>query len=219
MKKLIATIALASSLLVLTSCTKSNTEDENNTVTLYQKGLELTVKMDNLAESEDYIALISASTDMAEIMKDIGYEDYFKPLAVYEIDGIDSAYIELSLDHMEVTLSDEIEKIVRDRIAFAVASQMNAQKGAMFLAASSCITVSNSFIYKGLEQQKTYLFIYGNGYQSIVTFIPYDDNVVEANANFVCNEILSEVKKAEDIESFFLSSMGLSNLNVTEYHE
>ena len=218
MNRLIATIALATSFFVLTSCSKSNTEDNNGT-SLYQKGLELTNQMDNLAESEDYITLISASTEMTEIMKEIGDADYSKPILVYEIDGIDTAYMELLTVQHEVTLNTEIEKIARDRITSAVAPQINSQKGAMFLAASSCITVSDSFIFPGLEQQKTYLFIYDNGYHSIVTFTPHDNNIVEANANFVKNEMLSEAKTTVDIESFFQSSMGLTNLKVTEYHE
>lgn len=218
MKRLIATIALATSFLVLTSCSKSNTVDNNRT-SLYQKGLELTNQMDNLAESEDYITLISASTEMTKIIKEIGDADYSKPIAVYEIDGIDTAYMELLTVQYKVTLSDEIEKIARDRIASAVAPQINAQKGAMFLAASSCINVSDSFIFHGLEQQKTYFFIYDNGYHSIVTFTPHDNNIVEAKANFVKNEILSEAKTTGDIESFFQSSMGITNLKVTEYRD
>ncbi len=210
MKKMMITTAIVIASLLTTSCSSKNS------VSLYQKGLELTNKMDTLAESEDYITLISMSTEMKELIKEIGDSDYSNPKTVYEIDGIDTAFMELLTQQTEVTLNKEIENIAKIRFSTAIASQINAQKGSMYLATSSCITLSDNFILKGLEQQKTYLFIYEDGYNSIVTFIPYAENIVGATANIVINESLSQVESTEEVIDFFENVMWLTNLSVTK---
>lgn len=212
---LVATIIMLSA----TACSGKEVQNDAKSVSLYKKGLEMTVEMDTLAESEEFAKLFTSDTAIAKTIADIGSQDYEKPKAVYEITGIEEEAFKYLLSETDIKLDEKIQEYVKERFGAAVASLLNGANGVEFIAATSILTVEDSFLYKGLEEQKTYLFLYDGNYSGMVTFIPQENGVVAATANIVMQESLKNIQSAEDVAPFFENLMEFSELKVTEIKE
>lgn len=189
--------------------------NKNNSDFLYKKGLEITMKIDKLAESTDFVEIFTGSDAIKKTAVDIASQDYKNPKAVYEIVGLEDSIFKSLSGQTDVKLNSEFKDILKGRFAGSVAPQINALNGAEFLATTSVLTLGDSFIYNGLDKQKTYLYLYDGKYSSMVTFIPFEDNIVELSANIVMNKSFENFKTADDVASFFENEMGLQGLTVS----
>ena len=219
MKKLGVMLLAVIILVSTTSCSNDKTLNQSNSITLYKKGLEMTMQMDLLAENKDFTNLFVVSDRISKKAIDIGKHDYSKPKAVYEIVGLDDSALQSLLDEGGIKLDSKIQDIIKGRFGLAVASQINALNGTDFLATTSILTVGDSFLYKGLDEQKIYLYLYDGKYNSLVTFIPLEDNIVVTSANFVMHESFSGFSTAEDVTSFFAEGMGFKGITVSPVNE
>ncbi|WP_206459284.1 hypothetical protein [Anaerovorax sp. IOR16] len=219
MKK-IGVMLLATMILVsATACSNNDTQNQSNSITLYKKGVEMTMQMDLLAESKDFTDLFTVSDEISKNAIDIGDQDYSKPKAVYEIVGLEDSALQSLLRESGIKVDSEIQDIIKGRFGIAVASQINAQNGAEFLATTSILTVEDSFLYNELDEQKTYLYLYDGKYNSMVTFIPFEDNIVATSANIVMEESFTGFATADDVTSFFEETMGFKGLTVSPVKE
>lgn len=215
MIKINVMLLVTAAVLSTTACSTVNKQNGENTTSLYKKGVEMTKQMDLQAENTEYIKLFTSSDTMIKTVTDIGNQDYQKPKAVYEIIGLEDSVIELLFKQADVSLDKEIQEIIKGKFGRSITSQINAQNGAEFLAATSMLTGENSFLYNGLDKQKTYLYLYEGKYSSMVTFVPFEDNIVTASANIVMQKSFAEVETAGDVASFFKEAIGLSDLTIS----
>lgn len=209
MKKLIVILLAGTILLTASAC--SNAE----TPSLSEKGLELTMQMDRLAENETYRNLFSNVSETLETMKAIGGQDYSKPRKTFEITGLDSAMMQLLARGKPLELSAEIETVLKTRFGSSAASQLNTKNGSSTFAALSALSAGDSFLAGEVKEQKSYLYLYEGTYSSMVTFVPYQDGVVNASASFVMREELSALQTADDVRAFFADTMQLEGLTIT----
>lgn len=219
MRKTVVILISAFTLLSIMACSGKEVQNNIKSVSLYKKGLNMTIKMDMLAEYEDYSKLFTSGQDIGKLVSDIGSRDYSKPKAVYEITGLEETGFQLLLSEIDIIVDEKVQEHVKEKFGAAVASQINGMNGAEAIAAASILTVEDSFIYRGLDRQKTYLYLYGGEYGSVVTFFPYEDNVVGASASIVMQESLEKIETVDDVGSFFKDTIGFSGLIVTEIME
>ncbi|MFI3225873.1 MAG: hypothetical protein R3Y09_00575 [Clostridia bacterium] len=210
MKKTIIVI-LAMSFLLLTACSTETT----NTPTLESKGLELIAVVDTLAESEEYITLLSASPDLTDIIADIASGDYTTPKSVFIMEDLN----EIILDSMVLltgqTISDELYDLIKGNFANVIPSQINAMGGAYNLAATSLLAYADSFIYEGLTSTTTYLYTFDSNYCFMVSFVPNDENIVNASVTIVINEDLASADTTEQVEEFLISALSIEEVSVS----
>lgn len=218
MKKSI--VMLISIFMLLLSVYSNDKESEKNQdISLFQKGLEIINQIDMLAEDDDYIQLFSNDSEINEITKEIGNGDYTTPVAVYEIVGMDRSCIKFLEAEMQVSLNEEIVPLLRDKVGESFPSMLNAQNGALFLAATSMLPVSDSFIFDGLDEQKIYLYLYDSNYHSIVSFTPNDENIVIVSASIVASDLLSDIETADDVQEFLTEMLAFSDIDVTQVYK
>jgi len=208
-------ITILTTLSLFTIAYSSSKRNGDTVQSLYEKGLQMTEQLDMLAESEDYIKMFSYSPEVSVLAKKIGDIDYNTPKAVYKISGIDTAYMKLLLSHGTINLSQEIKDIVKDKFAVGIASIISSQNGAIFLATTAIITVSDSFIYSGIDEQETYLFLYGGEYASVITFTPFQENIVISSGSIVINESFAKIKTVKDVSMFFKNAIRLTELKIS----
>ena len=91
---------------------------------------------------------------------------------------------------------------------------INGQQGVTILAATALLTVSDSFLYSGLDKSLIYLYLYEGKYSIMVSFSPDDEGIVNANASIVADEDLSDLQNTDDV-SAYLMGRGLAGVTVT----
>lgn len=169
---------------------------------LYEKGVELTVEMDMLAENEDYLhMLISSDQEMTELARQIAASDYHRPRMVFEVSGMEEAAASF-LAQNGASFPEEIEKIATDRAITSIPAIIIARDGVTSMAVSSLINTGDCFLYGGMDGSRLYLFLYDGDYGSLVLFMPNDEGIVMANANILISEELRNLQSGEDVKEF-----------------
>lgn len=218
MKKIIC-LLLAAFILALSGCgftqTPGNTDkSKSDTNALAHKGLELIGKVDKLAECEEYINLYTAEDEIAKVIKGIADNDYTTPQGIFVIENLDAIVLENMIP--DARLPEDIAGIVKDKFAAALPIQIAARNGATTLAAVSVLSYSESFIYERLQSSVTYLYIYGNGHNFMVNYIPNDEKIVNASITAVINDELSKCITKEDVKNFFKDELSYEDVLVGE---
>lgn len=210
-KKIIALTIITVMAVGLTACAVS--KNENKKTSLLDKGLSLIEKVETLSESKEYISLYSASEEITNIINDIGSKDYKEPKAVFTLNNLAEIYFDSIVG--DVALSDEIKDMVKDRFPSVLPTQLNSKKGAMTVAATSIITYSDSFIDSTLLTTTTYLYVFDNEYSFMVTFVPYDENIVNATVNVIVNEDLGKCSTIDEVADFLKAAVGFEEVSVS----
>ena len=161
--------------------------EENET--LYDKGLEIAKTIDMLAESDIYRTIADAGNGVSELMDKIGQQDYETPVAAVKISGDYDKLFDLIFNAEGLEIDDEIKNIIKVKYDFNsyMASILNARDGVEMIAAASLLTDKDIFLYDGLSEKMTYLYLYDGDFAASVTFTPYDDGIVEACGMIVKN--------------------------------
>ncbi len=196
--------------VILTACTTAKVD---NKLSLTDIGLRLINEVDTLAECEEYTSLYSANEEISNVIKGISGNDYKEPKAVFIIDNLDKMVYENMFS--EIKLPDEIKNMAKDRFAAAVPSQLNAMNGAKTIAATSILNHGDSFIFDRLQATTTYLYIFDNGYNFMVTFVPKDENIVDASVNIVINEDIGNCTNKEEVIKFFSDKLSFESVSVS----
>ena len=208
MKK-IFTIALALTMLLSFAGCSGGAEKEKS---LYNAGLDLISDIDKMAESDGYLKMMSKDPEIGKIVKDIGAGEYSLPSQVYTITGIEDSMVKVLTDGVDI--GEDINKVLRSKLAPVLPSQINALGGVFNLASANILTHGKSFLSKEITSPKTYVYKYDSKYSFIVTFTPAEDNIINASANVVINEDLSKCDSVEKISAFLKDACNLENLKV-----
>ena len=173
-----------------------------STSTLKEHGLQLTQKMRQLANDQEYLNFCSHSKDVNKIVADIAQYQYDSPEKVF------------SASHL---IAENSNPSINDRIVRSIPSQLNALNGAAALAATSLLVVDDAFFYGMNQKEPTmYLYLYDGDWQSIVIFRPVREGIVQANSCFVHHSRLNDIKDINDVKSFFSKVLKINSINVQE---
>lgn len=209
-KKIVLTIITVMA-VGLTACGGSKTD--LNQTSLLDKGLSLINKVDVLAESEEYVSLFVASDEVANVVFDIGTKDYKDPKAVFVLNNL----TEILFDSLVggASLTDEVKDIVQVKFSNFLPSQLNSVNDIKTIAATSIITHSESFVNSTLKTPTTYLYVYDNEYSFLVTFVPNDENIINATVNVIVNEELGKSTTVDEVADFLKRAVGVEEVSVS----
>ena len=202
------------SLVLATGCTVNSVSEGD----YYQKGLNIVENMDEMAECDDFIALLSASPDMNSIIKEIGKNDYSNPKAVYKVtitpEEIDNIF--LGAIGEDTNLSDEILSEARNRMVLSFPSRINAMEGSYVLASTSILTKSESFISNSTKEYSLYFYIYDGGYSACVIFVPGENNIVSSTGYFIVNDSLSNTSSLDEFSKWLFDITRIIDIEVED---
>ena len=91
----------------------------------------------------------------------------------------------------------------------ALPSRLNAVSGSTALAAASLLFVDDSFLFYGLEECKTYLYLYPSDCAVIVNFRPSSLRNVQAQAGVVVGEFWDDIDSTADVAQLFSEKLGV----------
>lgn len=217
MKRMILFLGLGC--LLTLSCAKRNTTiiggaDQSTAIfiadslTLQEKGLELTRQMHRLANNEAYIKYCSHSDEINKLAAHIGRTDYSVPKKIFAISHLKS------IQNFET--DSTIRTLLADKMVRTIPSLINAQSGSTTLAATSLFVTEDVFLHNSLKESTIYLYIYEGDCSSMVLFQPHKDHIVQAYACFVIHSLLKTIQSADDVKRFFKETIQLEGIMVQE---
>ena len=171
---------------------------------LLEKGSSMIDKMRNLASSKEYVEYCSASSEINRCVSNMAGRLESSPRSVYVMEN-------MKFDDMKKfsRASSDIRRHVRERMMLALPSRLNAMSGSTALAAASLLFVDDSFLFYGLEECKTYLYLYPSGCAVIVNFRPSSLWNVQAQAGVVVGEFWDDIDSTADVAQLFSEKLGV----------
>lgn len=217
MKRMILFLGLGS--LLTLSCTKRYTTiiggaDQPTAIfiadslTLQEKGLELTGQMHCLANNETYIKYCSHSDEINKLAAHIGRTDYSVPKKIFAISHLKS------IQNFET--DSTIRTLLADKMVRTIPSLINAQSGSTTLAATTLFVTEDVFLHNSLKESTIYLYVYEGDCSSMVLFQPHKDHIVQAHACFVIHSLLKTIQSDDDVKRFFKETIQLEGIMVQE---
>lgn len=220
-KKLCLIALIVSSLLTMAACGDKSEEPIELNEFLISEGIALTCDMDKLAESKEYIALMTPSESIGQITDKMSSQDYSMPEDVYLIKLPDDIILRaVSSFSGKIEISDNIIEKLKYKVNGSVfANLINTSYGSEMIAATSLTTWGKSYIQpNGWSDNMMILVQYPDEFSSIVSFVQSGDGVISASSVFVKNgdkdilAALSEFLGTTEIESDHYSSSQLKDL-------
>ncbi len=220
-RKLLLISLIMLSVFMLVACSNHAEKPEDLNGFLITEGVALTCEMDELAENKEYLALMSASETLGQIMNKMASQDYSIPEKVYLIKSPDDILLQAMRSFSgEINISDTTMEKLKYKINGSIfANMINASYGSETIAATSMIAWGKSYIQpKGWSDNMILLLEYSGEFSSIVSFVQSGDGVISGSSVFVKNgdkDILTSLDEylgMTDIEHDQYSSSQLQDL-------
>ena len=190
------------SLSLLFSLTACGDSTGNTEKSLYDQGLELVTLMNEMAESEEYLAAYSSSPDLAAVVHEIAQGDYSEPKAVFAISPGEEFYaIFMEMASMN-NLSDTLKDAMADKAMTAILTQVNAMGGTSTLAATAACTAGKTFVCSDADSNVIYLYTYEDAYPVGISFVTGEGGAVSASGTFVAYDDFT-CGSTDEIKAFF----------------
>lgn len=161
--------------------------------------------MEEMASSDTYLKLYSASSDIQDIVRTVREGDFTEAKAIYKVAISDEtllALVEITGSEESEGLSDTLKDYVQSRTNGTIINQINALGGATTLAAASICTGQKTFLSDELTESVIYLYTYESAVPVAISFVVGEDGAVLATGNFILYEGLN-VNTEQDIKDFF----------------
>ncbi len=192
-KARIMIVCMLISTLVLTACNGGGDKktDTKSSVSLYERGMELTAIISELSKNEQYVdaVLPSRESSMQELFDSIKGMDYSKPEHVYRIKNMDEVVSAgmVMLTKVDVDkCSEAVKKHLEKRLVNAISNYIIGQRTSVTaLAVSSCFITETSFTDASVKDYEVYIYTYQNAYPVMVCFVPGKDGSVVASAGYI----------------------------------
>lgn len=179
-----------------------------DSLTLQEKGLELTGQMHCLANNEAYIKYCSHSDEINKLATHIARSDYSVPKKIFAISHLKS------IQNFET--DSTIRTLLADKMVRTIPSLINAQSGSTTLAATTLFVTEDVFLHNSLKESTIYLYVYEGDCSSMVLLQPHKDHIVQAHACFVIHSLLKTIQSADDVKRFFKETIQLEGIMVQE---
>ena len=191
---------------------------ETATDPLLDQAVALARRLGELAACEDYVAAYSASPAIDKIVAVWAAGDYSSPATVQratlEPEAILTLITALTGAAPSSGLSETAYEELSRRLLNSLPSMVNGTAGTETIAAASIMTIQTAFLCEACDAPTLYILSYAHGTPVSVTFQPYEDGAVLAQAYF-----LGSPSDGES-DAFLSGALAmLSALGVTEFEE
>ena len=209
MKKAIAFVLVLVIILGLAACGAA--KEAKASKSLYSHGLDVIRMLSEMTQSENFIGIYTANSEIKDIILELGNHSYETPDAVYAITVPEETLMDMAeLSDLEES-SEELRNYLTQRVMASLISQINAMSGVENLAASSVCTVGKTFVSENATENVIYIYTYEETAPVAVTFTLGEDHTVSATGTFVLYDGFT-CGSAEEIQSVFSDI----TVNVTE---
>ncbi len=178
-------------LLLVSACaTPAQGKPQDLTGFLVKEGIALTGEMDKLAETKEYVALMSSAGTLGEVIDKAAAGDYTAPENAYVVkltdEGLKKA---IGAAAGETAVPENVLEILKYKVNAAMfANLINAAYGSEMVAATSVLTWGKSYIQpEGWADNTILVLEYPGEFSSMVSFTQSGEGVISATSVFMKN--------------------------------
>lgn len=189
-KKLRLIALILSSLFMLVACSNQSKKPVGLNEFLITEGVALTCDMNELAGSEEYLALMSVSETIGQIIDKMASQDYSIPENVYLIKFPDDILLRVMRSFSgEIHITNDVMEKLKYKINGSMfANIINASYGSEIIAATAMTTWGKSYIEpSGWSDNMVLLLEYPGEFSCITSFVQSGDGVISGSSAFVKN--------------------------------
>lgn len=151
-----------------------------------QKGVQLTQQMDRLAENEEYISLMSASTEIAQVAQSLGAQDYSRPTGALFIPLTQQDVADFLKTYGGITLPEDILTLRMPQLLANIPNTWVSKQGVANLATTSLLCVRQWYTApKGWSDHALLLLTYEGDTDALISFVSNGEGVLEVATTFV----------------------------------
>ena len=190
MKSLVKSKKVAVCLLIVSCLAIGCYGKENNVESaeefMHQKSIDLTCKIDQLAESNDYIELFAADKEVNKKIAEVGKETYEHPNEIYYI-AIPKTYDWMNILDSNVTMekfAPPIQQVLRKKTIRQLGTWIAGYSGTTQVITTSLLSMDESYIKPKSIKEDTVVVLVYDKYISLVSFI-VGEETVEINGSIV----------------------------------
>ncbi len=187
--RLMALIVLI--LLLLSACgSPAKGQPQDLSAFLVKEGIALTCEMGKLAQTKEYVALMSASGNLEEIIGKAAAGDYAAPQNAYVVKFTEEGLLRaIKAVAGETEIPANVLDILKYKInASTFANLINAGYGSDMVAATSVLTWGKSYVQpEGWAENTILLLEYPGEFSSMVSFMQSGEGVISAYSVLVKN--------------------------------
>ncbi len=172
---------------MLVACSNQSKKPVDLNKFLINEGVALTCDMDELAGSEEYLALMSISDTIGEIIDKMASQDYSIPENVYLIKFPDDILLRVMRSFSEEVHipNDVMEKLKHKINGSMFANIINASYGSEIIAATAMTAWGKSYIEpSGWSDNMLLLLEYPGEFSCITSFVQSGDGVISGSSVF-----------------------------------
>jgi len=210
--------------LAMLFCVCTNTQNIVNNIPLDQQqitqSIELTCIMGSIAQSEEYMQMLSAQPEWRGLIKELGAEDYSAPKKAILIkisDETVNMFLGAAIEALTgqtgaemLDLSEEAYEMVQSRMLSSVPSIINAWQGVEKIAVSSMLTVNKTYQQHKDFSDNTYVVLIYDNYDSVTFFRNSGDNITSASTSFLfLNDEMKTAAEKEDMLAYIFGQLGV----------
>ncbi len=182
----------------------------------YEYGLEIIEFMDKMAESREYLELMSSTEALTERLLEVGEGDYSsKPLRVYKItfsNEFQDFALRLAGANMD-GIPKELQEYLLKRARGGMVNMLNAREGAILVASSIC-SYQKIFVSDELKEDTAYLYVYDNAVPVLVFFQTGENGAVLASGSFIVDDSLSFATEDDVYNTFAMYAVKVEKLEL-----
>ncbi|MEL7603175.1 MAG: hypothetical protein AAGU77_08460 [Bacillota bacterium] len=186
----LAALMIVTLLLVSACATPAQGKPQDLTGFLVKEGIALTGEMDKLAETKEYVALMSASGNIGELIDKAAAGDYTAPENAYVVKLTDGGLKKaIGAFAGEADVPENVLEILKYKVNAAMfANLINAAYGSEMVAATSLLTWGKSYIQpEGWAENTILVLEYLGELSSMVSFTQSGEGVISATSVFMKN--------------------------------
>ena len=167
--------------MLLASC--GTTESE--LPSLEVRGMQIVSMLEEIAESEEYLSIYSADSELLDIIDSFAEGDRSDPKTIYRITLSEESVKALCGTDVLTSLSPKLREFLEGRVQASVINIANARGGSTALAATSICTAGRTFVSDEITDDTIYLYTFEDAVPVAVAFTVGEGNTVTASGTFL----------------------------------
>jgi hypothetical protein len=217
-KRLLGPPAIFMLAIFLCACAhmQDNALDKPLNEYLISNSISITCTMDSLAQNDEYVKLVSGAPELGGAVAEIGADEYSAPNNAVLITVPDTT-ADAAIKNMagELDLSEEAYEQAVARMLSAVPNMINAQQGAMSLAAASALNANEVLRQHKDFAANTYVVLAYDNRGSVTLFRKSAEGTITASSTFLFfNEELKTALAEETIFDYFFQLYSIGGFEV-----
>lgn len=183
MKRKLLSFVLAAALLLLPGCTAAGPTGEAFAL---QKGVDLTTRMGQLAQNDDYVSLMSASSTLTDALSALK-GDYSAPTGALLVTVTQADVSSLFQTLGGPTLSSEVLALKLPQLLSSVSNTwITKSSGVAYLAAANTLQIRMAYqAPQGWTDHALLLLTYDGGNDALITLALNEQGLLEVTATLV----------------------------------